>query len=351
MSSRHAPPIFVTDEHQEISLERLELGRTEDDLRRRESFIQDLVHDRPGIIPMAEIEPAMTPLISVCRELPAASGSIDNFWITPWGGLVIGECKLVRNPQARREVIAQVLDYARIMSGWTYEDLERAVRKARKDPAFKLWSLVEREREADEAEFVDAVERRLRRGQILLLVIGDGIQEGVEALTAHLHLHAGMHAALALVELSLWRGIAGGLLVVPRIPMRTVLIERGIVSIERGSRSRSVHPARRKRLPPPRSRPPLRPNRQHNRRRSISRNWKPNILNWSRHSERSWPISAKSALRRNSAILLSCGLRRPSMFPLRPDILTRPEPRHWAMPSIMLRNVAKRKRVSVTCRK
>jgi hypothetical protein len=39
----------------------------------------------------------------------------------------------------------------------------------------------------------------------------------------------------ALLDLSLWRGADGGLLVVPRVPMRTVLIERGIVRIETGA--------------------------------------------------------------------------------------------------------------------
>jgi hypothetical protein len=232
MSSRHACPIFVTSDGQLTLLARQELGRGDDDSKRREEFIQELVYDHPAIIPMADIEPAMSPLVSVCRELPVAGYSVDNFWITPWGGLVVGECKLVRNPQARREVVAQVLDYARIIAGWSYEDLERAAQQARREPTFRLWSLVESLGELDEAQFVDAVERRLRAGRILLLVIGDGIQEGVEALTSHLQLHAGMHAGLALLELSIWRGVGNGLLVVPRIPMRTVLVERGVVTLD-----------------------------------------------------------------------------------------------------------------------
>lgn len=128
--------------------------------------------------------------------------------------------------------MAQVLDYARIMASWSYEDLERAVRQARKDTTCKLWDSIESGADLDEAQFIDAVERRLRAGRILLLIIGDGIQEGVEASTSNLQLHAGMHAGLALLELSLWRGMDGGLLVVPRIPMRTVLVERGVVTLD-----------------------------------------------------------------------------------------------------------------------
>ena len=225
--------MFVDIDNRAVTLLPVRLGQTPDeDGNRREAFIQNLIHDHPTLIPMAEIEPAFSPLISVCKELPTPAGYLDNLWITPWGGLVFGEAKLVRNPQARREVVAQALDYASGVAEWTFDDLEAAVRKALKQPSFKLWSLVEAETDLTEEQFTDAVQRRLRTGQLLLLIIGDGIREGVEALTAHLQLHAGLHVGLALLDLSLWRSLDGGLIVVPRIPMRTVLIERGIVRLD-----------------------------------------------------------------------------------------------------------------------
>ena len=215
------------------SLQRIRLGTAEHQGDEREAFIQDLVHDHPDLLPMAEIEPAYSPLIPICRELPTVAGYLDNLWLTPAGGIVLGECKLFRNPEARREVVAQALDYARAVSAMRYDDLEVAVRKALREPSASLWGLVGASTELDEAQFVDAVERRLRQGRFLVLIIGDGIQEGVEALTAHLQLHAGIHVSLALVDLSLWREPGGGLLVLPRIPMRTLLIERGIVVVDK----------------------------------------------------------------------------------------------------------------------
>lgn len=237
MKSRYGNPIWKSAEGQTVALSRLNTST-------QEAFIQDLVHRMPDVIPMNDIEPAMSPLIPVCRELPMASLAADNFWITSWGGLILGECKLVRNPQARREVVAQILEYARLMCAWTYEDLERACRQARGESTFKLWSLLGDEPELDEASFVDAVTRRLRSGSIMLLIIGDGIQEGVEGLTSHLQLHAGMHCGLALVELSMWNAPGGGILVVPRVPMKTVVIERGIVTFEGAIGARVVAPAR-----------------------------------------------------------------------------------------------------------
>src|SRR5579862_909789 len=161
-SSRHAAPVRVLADRSVVPLIRLNLGQSEADGGRREAFIQGLVHDHPEMLPMAEIEPAFSPLISVCQELPTPAGYVDNVWLTPSGGLILGECKLVRNPEARREVVAQSLDYARAIGAWTYDDLQRGVRTARKESEFKLWSLVQAATDLDEAQFVDAVERRLR---------------------------------------------------------------------------------------------------------------------------------------------------------------------------------------------
>lgn len=238
-SSRHSAPMLVQAGQSARSLHRIELGRGEQDGERRESFVQELVHEHPSIIPMLDIEPAFTPLISICRELPSSAGYLDNLWMTPAGGIVLGECKLLRNPQARREVVSQALDYARAIRGWHFDDLERAAQAALRDPSIRLWNLVRAGTETgdeellDEPQFVDAVERRLRFGRFMVLIIGDGIQEGVEALAEFLQLHAGLHIGLALVDLSIWRDEEDRLLVVPRIPLRTVLVERGIVIVEK----------------------------------------------------------------------------------------------------------------------
>ena len=227
-------------------LQRVALGKLGDDCGHREAFLQDLVHRNPQIIPMQDIEPAFMPMVSVCTELPMASGFLDNLWLTPEGGIILGECKRVRNTQARREVLVQALDYAQAMTKWTFDDLQEAVRKARRSPDLTLWSLVQAEadeavREDGEAVFIDALQRRLRNGRFVVLVILDGVEEGLVSLTSYLQLHAGLHASIALVELSVWKGMGDDLLVIPRIPLRTVLVERGIVTIS-GTGQVSIEP-------------------------------------------------------------------------------------------------------------
>lgn len=240
--SRHGSPRFIRESGPPIVLERVTLGRDPAQSGWREREVQKLVHDHPDVLPIEDIEPAFAPLIAICEELPCSAGYLDNLWLTPAGGIVLGECKLTRNPEARRQVLVQALDYARAFAACGYEDLENAVRAARKDKRVSLWNCVAEQSDLTEAQFIDAVERRLRLGRFLILIIGDGIQEGVEALTSFLQLHAGLHTNIALVDLSLWRGVDGGLVAVPRIPMKTVLVERGIVNIDPSSGVKVVPP-------------------------------------------------------------------------------------------------------------
>jgi hypothetical protein len=86
-----------------------------------------------------------------------------------------------------------------------------------------------------EPEFIDAVAANLARGRMLVVALGDGIRQEVEALAALLQSHAGAHFTFALVELTTWRNAESGeLLVVPNTLAQTVMIERGIVIIANG---------------------------------------------------------------------------------------------------------------------
>ena len=202
-----------------------------------ERWLQTLIHAHPQALPIGELEPALLPAVPVCLELPLPVGYADNLLVNPRGGLILVECKLWRNPEARREVVAQILDYAECLTRWSYEDLERAVRAGSLPeggkPAGRLYDRVAASGELSEAEFIDAVSANLRRGRVLLLIVGDGIREGVESLSGFLQRHAGMHFSLGLIEMAVHRTPDGlGYIVQPRTLARTTNIERGIVSLD-----------------------------------------------------------------------------------------------------------------------
>lgn len=81
----------------------------------------------------------------------------------------------------------------------------------------------------NEAEFHDALTANLRRGRFLLLIVGDGIREGVEAMAEYLDRHAGLHFTLGLVELPIYTMPNGDRLVAPGVLARTHLITRNVV--------------------------------------------------------------------------------------------------------------------------
>lgn len=97
--------------------------------------------------------------------------------MTPAGEIVLVETKLWRNVQARREVVAQALDYVSALMRMPYELFELAILKARGSKGGSLYDLVESHADAlDEAGFVDAVSRNLVRGRMLVIALGDGIR-------------------------------------------------------------------------------------------------------------------------------------------------------------------------------
>jgi hypothetical protein len=200
-----------------------------------EAYIQQLVHEHPACLPIAEIDAMFSGPVPICTELNTPAGSIDNFMVTPSGLPVLVECKLWRNPEARREVVSQILDYAKELSRWSSSDVQRAVRQRIKGDGNPL---LEKFRAADlrvdEQQFNDALTANLRRGRFLLLIVGDGIREGVEAITEYLRAHAGLHFSLGLVEMPIYEMRNGDRLVVPRVLARTTLVTRNVVALPDG---------------------------------------------------------------------------------------------------------------------
>lgn len=148
-----------------------------------EAWLQELLHRFPECLPVDELEPGLGPLIPIGMEVPTATGYIDNLFVTGDGNIVLVECKLWRNPEARRRVLSQIIDYAQGLSRWRYSEFDAAVRKsldARRNLSGKSLLELMGQDDIDEQIFVDSIQRNLRMGRILLLVVGDGIREDTE---------------------------------------------------------------------------------------------------------------------------------------------------------------------------
>jgi len=225
-------PTWINAEMRYRPLRRIRLA----DREFSEAYLQETLHACPELLPVDELDADFGPLVSLGREID----NIDNLFIAPSGRITIVETKLWRNPQATREVLAQILDYATRVSNWSYENLESKCRTALSPAPIETSSLYSFVRDTfpdempTETEFYDAVQRTLQTGRFLLLIVGDGIREGMEDLLAALHTHPSLLFTFGLVELQVFVDPheSRERLVVPRVLAHSTEIVRAVVRVE-----------------------------------------------------------------------------------------------------------------------
>lgn len=229
---QHNEPIVLFDGKVQ-RLERQDI-RASTEESRNEDWLQNLIFENPQLLPLEEIEPAFLDPIPLCRELSTRVGPLDILFVNDRGMLTLVECKLLKNPEGRREVVGQILDYAQEISRWNFDDLNSAVEKQGTGIIEQVKNHLP-EDDFDEAKFIDWVTLNLKKGRFLLLIVGDGIRESVEGISEYLQEHASLNFSFALIEQAMHRlpdNMGGGLLVQPRTICRTVEIERAIVRID-----------------------------------------------------------------------------------------------------------------------
>lgn len=200
-----------------------------------ERWLQEILFAHPELIPMDRIDAGAGGLLPLCRELTLAREGgvvyLDLLCLTRSGRLLLVECKLWRNPQARREVVAQILEYAALLRGWSYGDLTARLKQQRgwkgKNPIFEqalqIWP------DLEEAAFVDRVSRSLEAADFHLVIAGDGIRSDVQALASHVNASGVGTSRLALVEIQVWRSGNGDTIVVPNVSLKTEVIEQRVI--------------------------------------------------------------------------------------------------------------------------
>jgi len=234
------PILLKSPKDHGLALTRIE-ARPKNDLD--ESWLQRLIFDHPEVLPIYEFDDATQDVVPVARELHTAAGRIDDIFIAPNGTIVIVETKLWKNPEKHRTVVAQIIDYAKELSKWTYDELDDAVKRApiKGNATNEKAGLADilRQHVEDSGigfdEFQERVQQKLLRGEFILLIIGDCISPNVALLTDWIASAPGLNFRLGLVEMQLYPLEAGSewpLLVVPDIVGRTVEKTRGVVKIQ-----------------------------------------------------------------------------------------------------------------------
>jgi hypothetical protein len=159
---------------------------------------------------------------------------LDIFGLTPAGRPVLIECKLWRNPEARRKVVGQILEYVGLLQRWTFGDLQDQVARhlglAGENP---LFDIVSRHHPGlEEARFVDSVSGCLTSGDFYLIIAGDGIHADLRAIANFIE--NSTVARLTLVEYQVWSDSSGPRAILPSIPFREEVVARQVIVDQSG---------------------------------------------------------------------------------------------------------------------
>jgi hypothetical protein len=143
-----------------------------------ETELQELLAESPSLISVEEIREGASPLIIAVREfgLPG-SGNTDILAFNSRGDIVVVECKLAANPEIKRKVIAQVLEYGAYLWNMSYDDLNQRVYMRMNKNLAELVGEAEGDPEWDEEIFRTTIEENLTSGSFVLAIAVDEMND------------------------------------------------------------------------------------------------------------------------------------------------------------------------------
>ncbi|MDV6341120.1 hypothetical protein R2103_04975 [Nitrosomonas sp. Is24] len=207
-----------------------------------EMLLQKIVDLTPDILPIRDFYPAVTSVYSLGREIPVELGErqgfIDNLLVTNDGHLVLVETKLYRNPEAIRDAVIQTLEYGMAIHKMSFLELEARIRRAEKTGTQlrENESILDRITSMSDVfdDFEIVLERYQRTGEILLLVVADGIRASVERITQWMNeeMSGSTPIRFGLVELRFYEIADGSKIVVPKTLLKTKEISRHVVVVD-----------------------------------------------------------------------------------------------------------------------
>ena len=161
-----------------------------------EATLQTYLEQFPSLLPVWEVDENAAPLLTIGREVGVPSGAVDLLFTDASGLLTVVETKLARNPEARREVIGQVIEYASYLCTWDADDIERqgndylhserAAEDYRDLDLYEALSKLAGDAVAPD-RFREDVEDNLKRGRIRLVIAVDEIVEPLRSTVTFLN--------------------------------------------------------------------------------------------------------------------------------------------------------------------
>lgn len=206
------------------------------DSLKREDWLQDLIHKNPHLYPIENDLKSGVKIISLGREINCGAGYIDILLLTSDAELIVVETKLWKNPEKSRTVLAQIIDYVKELSNWSFDDLNSAVTLSQTNSNnHKTKSLDEIiQFEFPHQNIIDFEERliqNLNSGNIKLSIIGDKISPNLLLLSDTIQKAPGLNFNITLIEIKLFE-FEKYTILIPDIVGKTVEQTRAVVKIQ-----------------------------------------------------------------------------------------------------------------------
>jgi len=135
--------------------------------------LQELLANSPDLIPSRDMREGVSQLVAVVREYNVPIGFIDILGFTADGEIAVIECKLANNPDMKRKVIGQVLEYGAALWGMSYEDFDQKIQERTGKPLAELVQNEVEDPEWDEELFRSNIESNLEEGNFILVIVVD----------------------------------------------------------------------------------------------------------------------------------------------------------------------------------
>lgn len=145
-----------------------------------EAQLQKFLYDSPELLEWQDDEPIVFTRESALR----GSGYTDLIGVAANGDIILVETKLAKNPEIRRKVIGQVLEYAAFLWGMEYAQFNQFFVSGEGRSLSEI--LAEKSDDFVADEFQNTVSKNLKDGRFFLLIAVDEMNKELERIIAYL---------------------------------------------------------------------------------------------------------------------------------------------------------------------
>lgn len=187
-----------------------------------EDALQALLEENPNLIPGKQIAPSSDSppkFVLLRREMPISGWSLDHLFVDQFGVPTLVEAKLIQNPEARRDVIGQIIEYAANASDLWSEGKARSYAEEfyhGNDGDLTESLTTSFGDELDIEDFWQTFDENLREGKIRLIIAGDQIRPEVRRMIEYLNNEMN-NAEIFGLEITCYGSNEHSLVIVPRI--------------------------------------------------------------------------------------------------------------------------------------